>query len=360
MSGQPADQVLADLRLDARQFTLAGYQWKARGDRDKRLEVYVALRTKKRIAELTNAAERSQFAIIGPGNLVRARQCGNCGALKATRPLTAYVYCDYCATAFDYDLSVEFRDRTALDSDDVDRALGGVLADELNAALQAGDREAYARVLTWQVEVSVELPVAYSPRVKDLAYRRRFIDDLIVPWQVLTAFDAKARQDAVRFKAAVHKAVRSQTMGDILALYAVARESWEHEAGLFDRAGLFARHPDGFDASMYLYINASVFVRPWLVVLSEGNQQQLLSATGVLCDYVPAPQVAFSPCGCGNCGRQLQVPAGAQRVVCEACGHVLEVGQRQFPCHRVRRRPSRSPAGATDVVCGACNARWVR
>jgi LSD1 subclass zinc finger protein len=151
----------------------------------------------------------------------------------------------------------------------------------------------------------------------------------------------------------------SRQLGDILALYAIARASWEHEAGLFDRAGLFAHHPDGYDASMYLYINASTFVRPWLAVLSDADQHQLLSATGVMCDYIPAPRVAFSPCGCGHCGRQFQVPAGAQRMVCESCGQVLEVGQRQFSCRQCGA-PLSLPAGGTDVVCGACNARWVR
>ncbi|MGO8997973.1 MAG: zinc finger domain-containing protein [Polyangiaceae bacterium] len=360
MSGQAPDRVMADHGLDARQFTLAGYQWKGRGERDKRLEVYIALRTKKRIAELTNAAERSQFAVIGPGNLMRARRCRNCGALKAVRPTTAYVYCDYCALCFDYDVSVEFRDLTSLDSNDVDRALGAVVADDLDAALRAGDRDAYARVLRWQIEVSIEVcPLAYSPRVKDASYLRRMVDDVLVPWAVITAFDPKAREGTKQFQALSRAAMRSQALTDILALYAVARTAWEHEAALFDRAGLFARHPDGYDATMYLHVNASIFVRPWLAVLSESDQRRLLVAAGVACDYVPAPQIAFAPCGCGNCGRALQVPAGAKRMVCEACGHVLEVGDRQFPC-RSCGAPLSLPSGGTDVVCGACNARWVR
>jgi LSD1 subclass zinc finger protein len=360
MSGQPADRVMADHQLDARQFTLAGYQWKARGEQDKRLEVYVALRTKKRIAELTNAAERSQFAIIGPGNMMRARRCRNCGALKASKPTTAYVYCDYCALCFDYDLSVEFRDLTALDSDDVDRSLGAVVADELAEALAAGDRDAYARVLQWQIGISMEIcPLAYSPRVKDPTYARRMLNDVLVPWAVLTAFDDKSREGGSEFQALLRTAMKSRALSDILALYTVARAAWEHEVALFDRAGLFARHPDGYDGTMYLYVNASIFVRPWLAVLSPPDQQRLLVTAGVACDYIPAPQVAFAACGCGQCGRPFQVPAGAQRMVCEGCGHVLEVGDRQFPC-RSCGSPLSLPAGGTDVVCGACNARWVR
>jgi len=360
MSGQPADQVIAEHHLDMRRFTLAGYKWKARGERDKRLEVYMALRTKKRIAELTNRAERSQFAVIGPGNLVRARRCRNCGALKAVKPTTAYVYCDYCALCFDYDASVEFRDQTALDSDDVDRALGAVVGDELSAALRAGDREAYARVARWQADVSIEMcPLAYSPRVKDPGYRRRIVDDVLVPWQVLTAFDEQAREGTRRFQAALRVAMRSRSLADITALYTVARAGWQYEASLFDRAGLFARHPDGYDPAMYLYVNSSVFVRPWLAVLSEADQRQLLTTAGVACDYVPAPHLAFLPCGCGTCGAQLQVPPGARRMVCEACGNVLEVGEHQFPCRNCGA-PLSMPSGGTDVVCGACNARWVR
>ena len=149
---------------------------------------------------------------------MRARRCRNCGALKAVKPLTAYVYCDYCATCFDYDASVEFRDRTALDSDDVDRALGAVVAGELNAAFLAGARETYARIFAWQVEVSIEVcPIAYSPRVKDLSYRRRFVDDLIVPWQVLTTFDAQARASGDSFQAALRTATRSRQLSQSAA-----------------------------------------------------------------------------------------------------------------------------------------------
>lgn len=281
-----------------------------------------------------------------------------CGALKASKPLTAYVYCDYCATCFDYDLSIEFRDDTALDSNRVDRWLGSAIKDDLDAAFRAGDRDAYARAFAWQIEASIELcPIAYSPRIKDPVYRRRLIDDVLVPWALITVFeqgggDAKAA-------AAREAALRSRTLDDILAAYAATRAAFEHEADLFEQHGLFARHPDGLDRAMYLTINSSVFVRPWLAVLSDADQQRLLTVAGVACEYVPAPEIAFSPCGCGVCGRELRIAAGAKRIVCEACGHILEVGERQFPC-RECGAPLSLPDGSHDVVCGACNARWVR
>jgi hypothetical protein len=359
-AGQPAEQVLAEHHLDARAYSLAAYEWMVRGDQDKRLKVYVDLRFRKRFAELTHQAPRSQFVVLGPGNLVRARRCPNCGALKASKPLTAYIYCDYCATCFDYDASIEFRDSTALDSDDVDRALGKVIADELVAAFRAGDRAAYARTFAWQIEVSIEIcPVSYSPRIKDPAYRRRLIDDVLVPWAVLSVFEPRAREGGQNFRAAYETAVRSRRIDDILALFGVAHASWEYEAELFERHGLFARHPDGYDREMYLFINSSIFVRPWLAVLADADQTRLLTAAGVACQYIPAPEVAFSSCGCGVCGRKLQIPAGATRMLCEACGHLLELGSRQFRCRECGASLS-LPASGQEVVCAFCQARWLR
>jgi hypothetical protein len=360
-AGHPIEAVLADHHTDGRAFSLDAFEWIVRADQDKRLNAYIYVRTQKRYAEITHQAPRSHFTVHERGNLVRARRCPTCGAIKASKPLTAYVYCDYCATCFDYDESVELRDDTALDIDRVDIVLGKAIADELVAAFRAGDREAYARAYTWQVEVSIETcPTAHSPRVKDPAYRRRFIDDVLVPWAVITTFDSQARANGQRCALARQTAVRTRTLQDILALYAISRAAWEHEATLFERDGLFARHPDGFDRAMYLRVNDSIFVRPWLAVLSDADQASLLAATGVACEYVSAPEVVFTPCGCGVCGRKLQVAAGAKRTVCEACGRVLEVGGRQFPCRQCGA-PLSMPDGTTDdVVCGACNARWVR
>jgi hypothetical protein len=360
MTGEPIDRALADHGLDMRRFTLAGYQWKARGEEDPRLGVYLALRTKKGIVERTHEAERSQFAVYGPGNLVRARRCRACGALKAVKPTTAYIYCDYCATLFDYDSLIEFRDDASLGSDDVDRALVAVVQDELTEAFRRGDRAAYARTYSWIVEVLTEIcPLAYSPRIKDEEYRARFIHDLIVPWTVLTQFDERSRADSAKFATARDRAIRNPKLGSILELFGVARQAWEYEVELFEREGLFARHPDRYDPALYIHVNASIFARPWLAVLDDADQKRLLAATGVASEYVPAPEVSFSSCGCGQCGAELQVPAGSTRMVCVACGHVLELGARTFGCRNCGR-PLSMPARGTDVVCGSCNARWVR
>lgn len=79
-AGQPTEQVLAEHQLDTRTYWLAAFEWMVRADQDPRLKVYMQLRKQKRYAELTHQVARSPFAVLGPGNLVRARRCRQCAA----------------------------------------------------------------------------------------------------------------------------------------------------------------------------------------------------------------------------------------------------------------------------------------
>ena len=357
-AGVAAEDAFAAAGVDVARFTLASYAWMDRFESDPRLDVYFRLRVQQALAARTKRSARTPFTTYRAGNLVRARRCSRCGALKATKPLTAYVYCDFCATLFDYDVSVALDDPTALDADMVDRELQTVSVGPLREALAANDRAAYAEIIAWRSDVSTEVcPASYSPRIKDPEYRRAFVHELVVPWTVVTQFDPAFRAAAAKTDAARRRVVREPTLAKVLTALEASRVAWRIESDLLERAGIFAKHPDGYDATMFLFVNASTFARPWLAVLERPDQDRLLEAIGVKSEYVPAPVVTFVKCGCGHCGRALEVPAGAKRMVCDACGFVLEVGTHRFACSGCGAMSS-VPAGALEAVCAYCSVRW--
>jgi hypothetical protein len=356
-SGTPADQVFAAFGETLQSFSAASYEWMDRLERDPWLEVYFQLRVQKGVADKTGRSPREP-GVYGPGNLIRARRCHVCDGLKATRPATAYVYCDYCATLFDYDPWVAVEDARSLDPDLVDKQLARVSGDALRKAAAAGDRAEYGRVIRWQSEVSTEIcPAAYSPRIRDPDYRRRFIDDLIVPWSVVTRFDDACREQGKRVSEAQQRALHRPRLETMLDLLEQSRVLWRIEAALLEREGVFAAHPDGLDATLYLYANASTFVRPWLAGLHEPAQQKLLAAAGVACQYIAMPKVDFAAHGCGQCGQILSIPIGARRFVCEHCGFVLDLESRAFPCVRCGGSVC-LPRTAKEAICAHCDARW--
>ncbi len=356
--GAPIADALRAHGHDLRSFSASSYEWIERFEADPWLEVTFGLRVEKTIAERAGGAERVVGAVYGPGELVRARRCHHCGARKVTRPSTAYVYCDYCATLFDYDPSVTVEDRTSLDPDLVDERLARVTKDALQRAYAARDQAEYARIVRFTSSVLTEVcPAAYSPRIRDPTYREVFHRDLIAPWAVVTRFDAGYCERAAVVAKLRRAATGSRRWSDVLALLDHSREAFTYEVALLDRTGVLAAHPDGLDALRFVHVNLAVFVRPWLAILDAREQLQLLDAAGVRCDYVPLEQTDLAPCACGSCGQKLAIPTGSRRFVCERCGHVLESGARVFACADCGASVC-LPAGATQARCGYCDARW--
>ena len=357
-AGTPPEDAFASFGQNTQSFSAGSYEWIDRLAGDPRLEVYFQLRVRKGIAEATGSAPRDNAEVYGPGNLVRGRRCHGCGGLKATKPSTAYVYCDYCAALFDYDPYVAIADPRAMDPGMVDQKIESVTVDALRAAFAAGDRDEYGRIARWRSEVSTEIcPAAYSPRIRDPAYRRRFIDDVLVPWTVAMRFDPEARQAGLEVQDAQRRAEHRRGLPAVMELLHASQRLWQIEAALLEREGVFAAHPDGLDRALYLYVNASGFVRPWLAFLGNAQQQQLLTAAGVACEYIAMPSVNFAARSCGHCGQRRSIPADALRFVCESCGTILEAGQRAFSCTQCGASVCLA-SDASEAQCGHCGVRW--
>ena len=358
-SGVPPAEAVARFGYTMQGFSAGSYAWMDRLAEDARLNTYFGLRVAKAVAEKTGEAPREVCYIHAPGTRVRARRCHKCGAIKATKPRTAYVYCDYCATLFDYEPFVSIQeDPTELDSNMVDAALDTATREDLKAALQSGDRDEYYRTVLWKTEVLTELcPRSYSPRIRDPKYRKAFNEKLIAPWAVATAFDPQVTDAGRAFDQAMAKARETHALPDVLHLLECAKKCWQEEAELFERLGIMAAHPDGLDTAGYLYANAAFFVRPWVHMLEPADHDALLQAAGVACDYMPMPEVQTQNKGCGQCGQQLLIPVGSHWFVCESCGHVLAPQERSFACKGCGGEVCLPPA-ATEAVCGHCDTRW--
>jgi hypothetical protein len=335
--GHALPAIASTLGCSVATLLLSGYEWMDRLEVDPKLKTYFALRVQRRFAEKTGAAPKPQLRFL-PGQLVRRRQCHRCGAMKVTPPRTAFVYCDYCATLFDYDPWIVVQDPRALDEAAVDGALRAVTTEEVTAAFRAKDVQTYGRLIRWRHEVMMEVcPEGFSPRIRDPEYRRRMLDEVIVPEVIATRFDDRRRELFHRATRADEAAQEARSRPSLLHALDAQRALWERDAELLEAAGVFARHPDEVDAGRYLYMSASVWVRAWLGVVGEAEGYALLDAAGVATEYAEVEPPPLSDLGCGQCGAQHLVPSGAERRVCESCGHTLDV------------------AGKT-VACGSCGA----
>lgn len=383
-SGAPYEQVVASTGYDMRQYTLAGYLWSEMLEQDAWLNARFQLLLRRGVAQKTGAGGREVQKYI-PGTMIRGRRCPTCSSMKINPPQTAYIYCDFCGTLFDYDASVSWGDAGTLDSDDVDATLNQASSKMLRAAFEAGDKAEYARILRWRNEVAIEVaPEGYSPRIGDPEYRQALIENVLVPWQIATRFDAGymalSKEVDAAHEVALDKItkyigklnmgadpdsdkmlVRKETCREkLLALLEVSRRLWELEGAIMEREGIFAAHPDSFTRELFMRTNASNFVRPWLGMVPGDVGETLLAAAGVRDEYIKGPMVEMERRGCGQCGRKLEIPKGAQKMVCEGCGHLLDLKNRTFPCPQCAAGLAVSTQ-ATKVLqyhCGFCDAHF--
>ncbi|MCK5795644.1 MAG: hypothetical protein KAI47_00560 [Deltaproteobacteria bacterium] len=383
-SGASYEEVVASVGYDMRQHTLAGYLWTEKLEHDAWQNARFQLLLRRGVAQKTGAGGREVESYI-PGTMIRGRRCPTCGSMKINPPLTAYIYCDFCGTLFDYDASVSWSDAGTLDSEDVDATLNQASGKKLRAAFEAGDKAEYARILRWRNEVAIEVaPEGYSPRIGDPEYRQTLIEKVLVPWQVATRFDANYMALSKEVDAASEVAIEKVTkyigklnMGSdpesekmlrrketcrtkILALLKVSRKLWQLEGAILEREGIFAAHPDSFTRELFMRTNASNFVRPWLGMVPGDVGEELLNAAGVRDEYIKGPAVEMEKRGCGQCGRKLEIPKGAERMVCEGCGQVLDLKNRTFPCPQCGAGLAVSTK-ATQMLqyhCGFCDAHF--
>src|SRR5215472_13045351 len=282
---------------------------------------------------------RQVLAILAPPEIgfVKRCSCVVCGASKKLPTVTAYVYCDYCASLIDYDL------RRACEGD---TSPGPAYAATVNstqaasrAAVAAGDRDAYVELQRKVYEAYVTyVPMAVSHRAKhDSAYRSDYVD-FMAAFAAARAFDPTAQA----LEAEMKQRVMSLRYGGPMMSPTVAPDSFwplvdtlekQHENGaaLYRSAGLGDIDPD-HAGHLTGKLAWSQFCQGWLGMLPADAAEQLLDRAGLKNQYVPIDAHDGEDRHCGGCGAELSKLPGASAVICEGCGRKVDLGSAEIPC----------------------------
>ncbi|MBZ0234962.1 MAG: DUF1266 domain-containing protein [Deltaproteobacteria bacterium] len=268
------------------------------------------------------------------GTRARARfrraRCPSCGGIKTQPSRTAYVYCDFCGELCDFDF--EHLDEQPAGDDrwkqQQDRATR-----RLKQAYERDDRDAYraAQERYWDAYVDA-FPASVSPRVADPDYRRAWCA-YQAEATTLWAFDAHGQRLDEALAAAVGELPYVQAKGKAKVVAGTfapvldafeARRAWATK--LYADSGVLARHPDGVSPQVSARIEAARFVQTWLPYLDEDTLRETIERLGVATDYDAAGNPGRgATVPCNRCGVALQIARGARRVVCEHCGHRLDL-----------------------------------
>jgi LSD1 subclass zinc finger protein len=309
---------------------------------------------------------RQVLAILAPpqAGFVKRCSCVVCGAPKKLPTVTAYVYCDYCASLIDYDL------RRACEGDSVP---GPAYAATVNAtqaasraAVAAGDRDAYLDLQRTVYEAyATNVPMAVSHRAKnDPEYRARYVD-FMAAFAAARAFDPVAQA----LEAEMKQRVMGIRYGGPMMSPTVEPDSFwpvadtlaeQIECGrsLYRTAGLVEIDPDHAEHLTGKFA-WSGFCQGWLSMLPADAAELLLDRACLKNQYVPIEAHDGQPRHCGGCGAEFGALPGATAVICEGCGRKIDLGSAEIPCASCGATMT-LPFGADDVACPFCQSRVER
>jgi len=309
---------------------------------------------------------RQVMAIIAPPEpgFVKRCSCVVCGAPKKLPTVTAYVYCDYCASLIDYDL------RRACEGDTTPGPAYAAAVNSAHAASQAaiaaGDRDTYRGLQKKVYEAYVAyVPMAVSHRAKnDLSYRRASVGYL-AETAVARAFDPTAQAVEAEMKQRVMGLryggnMMSPTVSpdSFWPVVETLRKQIESSTALYRSAGLADLDPD-HAGHLIGKLAWSGFCQGWLGMLPTETAGQLLEQVGLKNKYVPVQAQDGQPRHCGGCGGEFRALPGANATICDGCGRKIDVGSSEIPCANCGGTMT-LPVGADRVACPFCQSQVER
>jgi DNA-directed RNA polymerase subunit RPC12/RpoP len=302
------------------------------------------------------------IALDARSQFVKRANCPRCGAPKTLPSATAYLYCDYCGALMDYDFRLANAGTNLSLTNTVFHRLMAPVQATLAQARARGDRDSY-RGLYRQLYAQwvQECPMAVSPRARsDAAFRAQYIG-YQVECAVVKDFDprqAALDEQAARLAASLQRAPAPNGTWLVVGGFWPYAELFKQQIDLayeqIHAAGVDALDPDHAPRGVDVRMEYSTFCQGWLPHLSPADGERLLKLFGLDAEYIEIKGQPTDLHRCGACGVQLHTVSGARAVVCEACGHTLDIGGGDVPCPRCGAKLS-FPVSVSRVTCPYCH-----
>ena len=335
--------------------------------RDREPEPPAAPALPSAIAGLPQVGDTISASLAAHSEFIKRATCSRCGGPKTLPSTTAYLYCDFCGALVDYDFRIANAETNAGITNTVYHRLITPMQDGLAQAKAAGDRDTYRRLQTEVFEQWIDLcPQAVSPRAKtDLDFRARMVAYL-VETTVTKDMDPQQQQLDIQMGTLIRSLQRIgqpdgawMVHGDFWPMAAVFKQQMELAYALIEQTGVAATDPDDAPPGVAVRMEYSTFCQGWLPHLSADEGERLLAEFGLTGDYSKVVAQPTETHQCGNCGSDLRSVIGARVIVCESCGHQIDIQGGAVPCRNCGS-PLSYPVSVNRLHCPFCKSETAR
>jgi DNA-directed RNA polymerase subunit RPC12/RpoP len=292
---------------------------------------------------------------------IKRVSCSQCGAPKSLPSATAYIYCDFCGALMDYDFRIGNANTNAGLSNTVYHRLIAPLQESMSQARARGDRDAlrgfYRRVLSQWMQ---ECPLAVSPRAKnDAAFHERELAYLVESYVTkdldprMAPIDAEMEKLAAAFRRIPVPGGAWLAAGDFWPYAELYKKQMILAYDFLHQTGVDAMDPDHPPAGVALRMEYSYFCQAWLPHLPPADGERLIKLYGLDGQYDEVKPQSTERHFCGACGGEMRTLPGARKVICEHCGHSIDINSGDVPCRKCGALVA-FPFEADHVVCPFC------
>lgn len=291
---------------------------------------------------------------------VKKTVCPTCGAAKRNPNLHAYVYCDYCASYADFDLSKVLNAAASFDAEQ--RDAWNDLYQKKQGALAKRNEDLYHELEIQSQRLLIDAdPRSCSVRIRDAAYRTALLG-YNARYALFTAFDAELAGlfDAAgtAMSGASFVSTGGRTMYSADSAWKYYRAWYEYTARSmlkWNRSEFFLPHPDNTDPRVFLKTSVSAFLQGMSALLPDGVRDGIIQHGGLEHSVFKAKKNSGESRNCGRCGASLTTFPESDNQVCEHCGFMIDLGGAEFECTGCGARLS-LPVTEESLKCPYCAA----
>lgn len=156
-------------------------------------------------------------------------------------------------------------------------------------------------------------------------------------------------------KAAYSSNIRARDKA-FLALFYTYKSNTELLMEAVAESGVLDIYPEQTSLKLLAKASYSFFIEGWMEYVDKAVIDRVIVETDMMGTYQDVAPPELINRHCGSCGSALAVVEGAKKVLCEACGFMVDVEQSELPCPKCAA-PVSMPAGHKDIACPYCEAQ---